>query len=93
MSSDHLFIRVFCFVECHLTLKEIGCQQEQLDEQDEGNAVFEFLMQGFMMPHFHSDPCSDAATQHGQSQKCCLRDSPLCLPCLGLVEAIDEESE
>lgn len=45
------------------------------------------------MPHVHSQPCSQRATQSGHPQEGALGDTPSPLACLTLVKAVSGEGD
>ena len=65
--------------------------QEDLDGQNDRNAVFELGVLGLVTPSAHTNPRTDAATHQGQSQQRLLGDAPGVLLGLPFIKAVDEE--
>lgn len=55
------------------------------------NAVFKLIVQRFMMPDFHSQPCSDASACQGKQDERCLGNAAPLLFCLQLVYSVYNE--
>lgn len=62
-----------------------------LYQQNSRNAIFEFLVHGFMMPDSHSRPCPDASSKNSQHQERGFRNAPLGFLSLVFVYAVHYE--
>ena len=62
-----------------------------MSTQNEWNAKLELLVQGLVMPGFHTQPCADATTKGCHPQERGLGDAPLGTFSLPFVDAIDKE--
>ena len=55
------------------------------------HTVLELLVHRLVVPHFHAAPCADTAAYGSEQEQCRLRDAPLVVLGLVLVDAVDEE--
>ena len=67
--------------------------QDDLQGQNGGYAIFELLVHRFVVPYFHAQPCSDASAHKGHGQQGPFRYAPFCSFGLVLVQTIYEEGQ
>lgn len=69
------------------------CRQCYMQDDDERNAIAEFLVFRFVSPHFHSAVCPYASASKGKSEQCQFRNAPFTVLRLQFVNAIDGECQ
>ncbi len=73
-----------------LTVEKIA-DEHHLRDDNGRYAIAELLVQGFVMPCFHTCPGSNAAADDGHSQQRGLSDAPFVSPGFPFVDAVCEE--
>ena len=63
----------------------------EVEDEDEREAEAEFVVQGLMVPDFHTEQSTDAAAGDGYPEQACLGDTPLVALCLPFVNAVQEK--
>ena len=64
-----------------------------MQDDDERNAIAEFLMFRFVSPHSHSAVCPYASASKGKSEQCQFRNAPFTVLRLQFVNAIGGERQ
>lgn len=62
-------------------------------QEDGGDAIAEFEVEGFVVPQVHAQPCAKAAANEGEEQQGGFWDAPTVVSGLQFVEAVGEERE
>ena len=64
-----------------------------MEDEDGGETVFELSVLGFMMPCFHAEQSTDAATENGYPDEACFCDAPFVMARLPFVDTIQEKRD
>lgn len=68
-------------------------RQGSLQQEDDRDAIAEFVVEGFVVEDMHGYPGSHAAAYNSQTQQCGLGNAPAFAARLPFVEAVDNERQ